>query len=416
MDKLLRQKLSDISHEIEKQLLLLSDLEKQRSAIRTQLNAVLDPVTRLPLELSSHILARCLPSVPEAFSASHAPILPLSVCHSWRNIALSTPCLWASIVDNGQIPEAEFPALFDGWLTLSRGARVSISISRELVDLDDMGDAKFVSSLKQHAHRVYSLKLSIVRGMEIRRITVPFTSLRKLTLEYPYDHDHRSRFAFTPDECIDVLRSAPRLEQCNLYGVTYYDSAQPQRFADIAAPLNHPSLTCLRLCSHGTLASSAAILHSLTLPALDSLAIHHFDISPQDFASFLQRSAPPLRYLYLNTYGGLEEPHSYFHLLPGLVQLTIRDHVRSVAHSLRQWRTGVGLLRSLERLTVEGNIEHTGDYAEIAHLLDSLSVKLKVFELPNVENDTLSGDVARFLEKLARSTGTCIQVGRRKFE
>ncbi|KAJ6541783.1 hypothetical protein B0H19DRAFT_883727, partial [Mycena capillaripes] len=60
------------------------------------LNAVLDPIARLPLEISSDIFLRCLPPFPEP-GTRYFPMLFLHVCSAWTNIALSTPALWAAV-------------------------------------------------------------------------------------------------------------------------------------------------------------------------------------------------------------------------------------------------------------------------------------------------------------------------------
>ncbi|KAJ7860505.1 hypothetical protein B0H13DRAFT_1550229, partial [Mycena leptocephala] len=74
----------------------LTDLKKKQKDIRNQLNGILDPMTRLPLEISSNIFVRCLPDRLDRCVASPdvAPMLLLDVCRSWRKIALSTPSLW----------------------------------------------------------------------------------------------------------------------------------------------------------------------------------------------------------------------------------------------------------------------------------------------------------------------------------
>ncbi|KAJ6523351.1 hypothetical protein B0H19DRAFT_866849, partial [Mycena capillaripes] len=58
-----------------------------------QLNALRDPIARLPLEISSEIFLQCLSENPTP-DAEIAPTLLLNVCNSWSNIALSTPTLW----------------------------------------------------------------------------------------------------------------------------------------------------------------------------------------------------------------------------------------------------------------------------------------------------------------------------------
>ncbi|KAJ6456622.1 hypothetical protein C8R47DRAFT_187658 [Mycena vitilis] len=69
-----------------------------KSAAQRQLNAIRDPVAHLPFELSSEIFLHCLPQrrKPEP---STAPMLLLSICNNWTDIALSisisrTPTSW----------------------------------------------------------------------------------------------------------------------------------------------------------------------------------------------------------------------------------------------------------------------------------------------------------------------------------
>ncbi|KAJ7657481.1 hypothetical protein B0H17DRAFT_870855, partial [Mycena rosella] len=60
--------------------------------------AVRDPVSRLPLEISSEIFIQCLPSTsnPQP-GARDIPMLLLNICNAWTDIALSTPALWEAI-------------------------------------------------------------------------------------------------------------------------------------------------------------------------------------------------------------------------------------------------------------------------------------------------------------------------------
>ncbi|KAJ7636617.1 hypothetical protein FB45DRAFT_713374, partial [Roridomyces roridus] len=70
-----------------------------RQALLDQINAVeiqaelLDPIADLPFEISSHIFTYCVPK-QISLSPRHPPILFLSICTSWRHIALATPALW----------------------------------------------------------------------------------------------------------------------------------------------------------------------------------------------------------------------------------------------------------------------------------------------------------------------------------
>ncbi|KAF8874600.1 hypothetical protein BD779DRAFT_1565958 [Infundibulicybe gibba] len=60
--------------------------------------ALADPISDLPPEISGEIFLRCIPpSRWGSFSAHDAPWLLTKVCHSWREVALSMPLLWTGL-------------------------------------------------------------------------------------------------------------------------------------------------------------------------------------------------------------------------------------------------------------------------------------------------------------------------------
>ncbi|KAJ6590733.1 hypothetical protein DFH09DRAFT_870943, partial [Mycena vulgaris] len=85
-------RLEDLASAIAHHQEIIRDLEKTRTAVHRDLNAILDPMARLPLEISSDIFTRCLPAIPRADPLT-APMVLLKVCNSWSNIALSTSAL-----------------------------------------------------------------------------------------------------------------------------------------------------------------------------------------------------------------------------------------------------------------------------------------------------------------------------------
>ncbi|KAJ6610399.1 hypothetical protein B0H10DRAFT_1754619, partial [Mycena sp. CBHHK59/15] len=73
----------------------LGELEESRNAIQTQLDSILTyPILNLPVELVSEIFIHCLPTGNVRPKRSQAPLVLLSICRAWRQIALSTPSLW----------------------------------------------------------------------------------------------------------------------------------------------------------------------------------------------------------------------------------------------------------------------------------------------------------------------------------
>ncbi|KAJ7080465.1 hypothetical protein C8R44DRAFT_824276 [Mycena epipterygia] len=60
----LRTRIADLSSTIEHQKQILKDLENSRSDARRDLNSLLDPMARMPLEILSDIFMQCLPVTP----------------------------------------------------------------------------------------------------------------------------------------------------------------------------------------------------------------------------------------------------------------------------------------------------------------------------------------------------------------
>ncbi|KAJ7236160.1 hypothetical protein C8J57DRAFT_1088446, partial [Mycena rebaudengoi] len=89
-------RVDELSASIALQKKILEDLERTRADTQRQLNTILDPIARLPLEITSDIFLHCLPEVCRP-NADIAPMVLLRVCATWAEIALSTPALWATI-------------------------------------------------------------------------------------------------------------------------------------------------------------------------------------------------------------------------------------------------------------------------------------------------------------------------------
>ncbi|KAJ7865768.1 hypothetical protein B0H14DRAFT_2347790, partial [Mycena olivaceomarginata] len=124
----LKTRIEEVSFLIAAQKSVLSELEKRRSDLRRQLNAILDPMTRLPLEVSSDIFQRCLQmsSYPDP---RYAPMLFLNVCHTWADIALSTPSLWADIDIECPLEKGDdFSSLLELWFARAQNHPLSITV------------------------------------------------------------------------------------------------------------------------------------------------------------------------------------------------------------------------------------------------------------------------------------------------
>ncbi|KAF8150129.1 hypothetical protein B0H34DRAFT_757444 [Crassisporium funariophilum] len=100
---------------IQKPTLQLEQLETRMEAMRSMLKqlelehevllcaiqryrALLSPMRRIPVDILQEIFIYCVPSEHNAsMCAVEAPVLLTQICSSWRQIALRTPRLWATI-------------------------------------------------------------------------------------------------------------------------------------------------------------------------------------------------------------------------------------------------------------------------------------------------------------------------------
>ncbi|KAJ7640372.1 hypothetical protein DFH06DRAFT_1000585, partial [Mycena polygramma] len=108
---------------------LLKTLEQHKSLAQRQLNAALDPVARLPLEISSAIFQQSLPYFAERKpSVDNGPMLLLHICHAWRDIALFTPELWTGIQITLPYYAPGFEKGVQTWLHRASNRPLSISL------------------------------------------------------------------------------------------------------------------------------------------------------------------------------------------------------------------------------------------------------------------------------------------------
>ncbi|KAJ7328939.1 hypothetical protein DFH08DRAFT_940542, partial [Mycena albidolilacea] len=149
----LRARIDELWSEIDLQKEMLKKLEQDRSLARRQLNAVMDPVACLPLEISSEIFLQTFGPSPLKPGARHAPMLLLNVCNGWTTVALSTPTLWTAIrIDfprtNGLIQALPL------WLECGRNRPVSLSLHGNLSTFDGVS-----TTIWQHGWQLKHLEI-----------------------------------------------------------------------------------------------------------------------------------------------------------------------------------------------------------------------------------------------------------------
>ncbi|KIK98361.1 hypothetical protein PAXRUDRAFT_9574 [Paxillus rubicundulus Ve08.2h10] len=95
------KELSDVAEEIERARAELQRLEitrDQAEGIVGELEALLSPVRRMPMDIMANVFEHCVwdQAMPKA-DARLAPLLLGQVCRSWRCLLFSLPCLWTML-------------------------------------------------------------------------------------------------------------------------------------------------------------------------------------------------------------------------------------------------------------------------------------------------------------------------------
>jgi hypothetical protein len=132
-----------ISVEIVVYKTLLKKLEQDRNLVQRQLNAVLDPISRLPLEISLEIFLLSLAA--DHITKEHPNPLPrpradsvlmalMNVSNTWSAIALATPALWTVIRINFPCARG-LSRLLPIWFQGARDRPLSIALGGDLTYL-----------------------------------------------------------------------------------------------------------------------------------------------------------------------------------------------------------------------------------------------------------------------------------------
>ncbi|KAJ7762053.1 hypothetical protein DFH07DRAFT_815091 [Mycena maculata] len=362
-----RVAIDKISVDIERRKEVLRTLEAKKILLHRQLNAFLDPVARMPLEISSEIFIQCLPPFPEPGS-SHIPMLFLNVCKAWTEIALSTPALWSAI--HVQFPRPKgFGNALENWFQRARSRPLSISFRG---DFDD----DVATAVRQRAMQLENLDIydaddrsgivDLLGGLG----PGSFPLLKTLTIGASEINKDGDDVCFDPESILDIFLLAPVLVECTLDSLICHSPSLYDRIAREQLVL--PSLRRLRFGrSLKDIYTHDGILRYLTLPSLRTLFLS-MKISSDDLISFLKRSSPPLRHLVISEAGvsNFLQLDPYLRLLPtvthfelcgpsGLVQelfaalvespSSLLPHLQSLRIILSDWETPQSLWEVLHR-------------------------------------------------------------------
>ncbi|KAJ7343370.1 hypothetical protein DFH08DRAFT_872494 [Mycena albidolilacea] len=404
----LHARIAHISADIEMHTEVLRQLEKSKSLAQGQLNALRDPLARLPVEISSEIFLECLPSriVPNPRTA---PMLLLNICNAWTNIALSTPALWAAIHLDGQSVQVlqtwrQGPAnasrgtqVLQTWLPRAQNCTLSVSLRNSL-------NHGVAGVLGQYAQQLRHLEL--YGGIYHVYSLTSLPALEKLTIgsERGVDTVHLT-------EIMKLLRLTPNLVECDFVQI----SINPSNYAE--HKLTMPSLRCLKfgdpdtedLYYHGD-----AILNHLTLPALKTLVVSLRKVSYADFSLFLKRSLPPLRRLALgsrNTNFQFTHLDEFLRLLPLLTHVELQQQVSEleIFSALADPESLLPNLRSL-KIRSESTAFSASWFPSLLRALSARRSQLVYFQFESYYQPEANEDVYKGLRKLI-ANGMEIRIG-----
>ncbi|KAJ7235975.1 hypothetical protein C8J57DRAFT_1728387 [Mycena rebaudengoi] len=378
----LRARLADISTSITRQRKVLEDLERSRADIQRQLNCLLDPISRLPVEISSEIFILCLPDYREA-DPTTAPLLLLRICSAWANIARATPTLWDTL--NVDFPRAKgFEHLFDSYLTRSQSRGLALTLTGQF-------DEDISELLCAHAHRIQQ------HGSTNTILPAGSMNLKALKFDSGDDLDLMG--------VLRMLRAAPGLVECTL----------TNGYSDVPR-VDSLTLPCLQSLSVGEdpYVSDLYILKYLSLPALRRLTIMgiHDEVDEALFISFLTRLEAPLQSLHVE----ISHPVAYaqfLNLVPTLTCLWLSwNRLSKCTLFLDFFRSSPqGFLAQLRDLTIiVGHID--SDFHPLFDLLSARRSHITNFRFIHQDYEFFTPpDVLHTLRQLAAECGMKIHFG-----
>ncbi|KAK6974617.1 hypothetical protein R3P38DRAFT_3132563 [Favolaschia claudopus] len=289
LDELLAREAS-LDAEILAQEDALRQLRRDRCLVWRQINALRDPIVRLPPELTTEVFMRTLdPTISAAPSHAGMPSLLLNICSAWTSIVISTPALWATI-------RIDFSRLTDGlraalplWLDRAKNHALSLYLKGLAFDEDIM------SLIWSHAAHIGSLDIRLpvkrmphhIEEAELWGSCRPehLPILETLRIQHS-DVNASTRLRSIPQ----LLSVAPNLLEF------FFDrlDTHPEALTDELI------LPRLRQFSFGRVHSRcfwSGANEFLSLPNLEVLTVSAQAMSMNDLLAFLKRSSPPLRTL-----------------------------------------------------------------------------------------------------------------------
>ncbi|KAJ7621405.1 hypothetical protein FB45DRAFT_1062389 [Roridomyces roridus] len=316
----LQAQISAVSEDIERQKEVLRRLELNKSLLQRQVNDILDPIARLPVEISSKIFVERLHPflyTPPPSGIQRIPTLLLQICHAWTDIALSTTSLWTKI--HIVLPVSRgFPAVLQGWLERARDQPLHLHITIRF-GRNEAFDDGVSAVLQRRSGQLQCIDIHLAEHASMSH--VPFES----TQTDPMPHLQTLRIkshnnsVCDPSTLLQLLHRAPNLVELSLDFLHIRDATVDEIGAIVLPRLRR--LYVARIVA----GEGGEIFQFITAPGIEYLALKFVSTLSNDLLSFLKRSSPPLQNLAVDC---AESPEPEFldellSLVPTLIRLDI---------------------------------------------------------------------------------------------
>ncbi|KAF7361441.1 hypothetical protein MSAN_01177200 [Mycena sanguinolenta] len=395
----LRARIAKLDTEIDIQRELLKKLERDKSLIQRQLNKLIDPVARLPLEISSEIFLQCMWPFPDIYYGAHnVPMLLLNISHAWTDIALSTPALWSAINIAFPCPSG-LKELLPIWLERARNRPLSISL-----EVRERFDEEVVAIVWGHGQQMKHLQV-FEEEIRDRRWSIEemipgqLPALQTLTMRGE---------AFTRRYILQLLRLAPNLIEY----VVYDTRIDPDDVEKVVLP----QLRRLAFGEPGGYpCSDQELLEYLSLPVLEALQL---ETSGRGLLAFLKQSSPPLLELILKSTKDIIDFVALAEYVAGLIRLEVWFPKQQEVETLFAVLASQSLLLHLHTLIIHLDLyrpsQNSDDFwTALVHALAARRTQIQVFRLmvPLRLPDSLTpaSDIAAAIQEL-RTDGMHVSI------
>ncbi|KAJ7809824.1 hypothetical protein B0H14DRAFT_2865150 [Mycena olivaceomarginata] len=310
----------------------LDELEETRRRLESELAQIVYPALTLPPEIVSRIFVECLPGHGRVRPSPDAPPLSLAqICRHWREIAISSSELWASVDMDGFFSDGtgHKKELLQMWFARAKGRPLSVTIRSPNHGVPP----SIMSLVLSVCERLHSLELDLPHQdfLLLDQHSITFPRLRRLVIFHrhgPSDYDP-----------LHIFQNAPALSELgleahsglisDLYPMLTNIDLGSTTFNTVLDVLHqYPRL--LQLTAHitdGSLPRNVApdlhgsSLHSFTLPHLRRLELDNNRLLT--LLPFLARSSCALEHLRLPLYGDETELVDGFQAVQSLKSLSI---------------------------------------------------------------------------------------------